>query len=82
VEATKRQLHVLAEKRRVRAAKHEQGGGEEDRDEMALLEEMEDFALDDMQKMLLHLDKEHPLLVAVASVRELGFNRYDSDEDD
>ena len=49
-----------------------------DRDEMALVEEMEDFALEDMAKMF---DPNHSLLVAASGVRDLGFNTYDSDED-
>jgi uncharacterized protein (DUF1786 family) len=53
-----------------------------DRDEMALVEEIEDFALEDMGKMLTRFDVNHPLLVAVVSVRDSGFNNtYDSDED-
>jgi hypothetical protein len=48
---------------------------------MALVEEIEDFALEDMGKMLSTFDINHPLLVAVASVRDLGFNMYVSDEE-
>ena len=64
--------------RAARAASH---AGDFDRDEMALVEEMEDFALEDMAKMLATFDPNHPLLVAVSGVRDLGFNTYDSDED-
>lgn len=39
-----------------------------------LLEEMEDFALEDMAKTLMAFDSIHPLLMAVASVRELGLH--------
>ncbi|KAF9472591.1 ARM repeat-containing protein [Pholiota conissans] len=87
LEATKRQLHALAERRRARAARAANGGGvgvggaEWDREELALVEEMEDFALEDMAKMLSVLDGNHALLVAVAGVRDLGFNTYDSDDD-
>lgn len=49
---------------------------EDDRDEIALMEEMEEFALEDMEKTLRMLDGQHPLLIAVASVRELGCQRY------
>ena len=49
---------------------------EDDEDEMALMEEMEEFALEDMEKTLKMLDGQHPLLIAVASVRELGSHRY------
>lgn len=53
-----------------------------DREELALMEEIEDFALEDMAKMLCLFDKNHPLLVAVAGVRDLGFNTYDSEEEE
>jgi hypothetical protein len=84
MEATKRQLHALADRRKARAARAAAGagaGGEFDRDEVALVEEMEDFALEDMAKMLAVFDVGHPLLMAVAGVRDLGLNTYDSDED-
>ncbi|KAJ7634928.1 armadillo-type protein [Roridomyces roridus] len=80
MEATKRQLHSLADKRRARKARPA-SDMEEDREDMALLEEIEDFALEDMAKMLTIFDPSHPLLVAVSSVKDLGFNQYDSDED-
>ena len=83
MEATKRQLQSLADKRKARAARANNPAfaAEVDRDEMALVEEIEDFALEDMGKMLTTFDVNHPLLVAVASVRDLGFNTYDSDEE-
>uniref|UniRef100_A0A8H7Y6G7 TOG domain-containing protein n=1 Tax=Psilocybe cubensis TaxID=181762 RepID=A0A8H7Y6G7_PSICU len=90
MEATKRQLHSMADRRKARAARvngtggpmsMSMGMGDYDRDEMALVEEIEDFALEDMGKMLMCFDPNHPLLVAVAGVRDLGFNTYDSDED-
>ncbi|KAJ7247863.1 armadillo-type protein [Mycena haematopus] len=80
MEATKRQLQTLADKRRARKARPA-SDLEEDREDMALLEEIEDFALEDMAKMLSVFEANHPLLVAVSSVKELGFNQYDSDED-
>ena len=49
---------------------------EDDRDEIALMEEMEEFALEDMEKTLRMLDGQHPLLIAIASVRDLGCHRY------
>ena len=74
IEATERQLHTLADKRKARAARANNPAfaAEVDRDEMALVEEIEDFALEDMGKMLTTFDVNHPLLVAVASVRDLG----------
>jgi hypothetical protein len=47
-----------------------------------LLEEMEVFVLEDMAKLLMTLDSNHPSLVAVASVRELGTGRWEIDGDD
>ena len=92
VDATKRQLQGLADKRRRRLAQaaDELGNGvgdadpdgDADYDDLMLLEEMEDFALEDMAKLLMYLDSSHPLLVAVASVKELGTGRWDSDEDE
>ncbi|KAF5347677.1 hypothetical protein D9758_014842 [Tetrapyrgos nigripes] len=100
IEATKRQLHIIAQKRRAREAGrasrgagmgmgmdvggniHPNGLDEDDREDLALLEEMEDFALEDMGKMLKMLDPNHELLVAVGSVRELGMNKYLSGDED
>ncbi len=42
-----------------------------------LIEEMEDFALEDMAKALRTLDPSHPLLIAVSSVRDLGLHLSD-----
>jgi len=86
MEATKRQLQVLADKRKSRAARssgriHEQDGDADIDEDLALLEEMEDFSLEDMAKMLSCFDKDHPLLVAVASVRDLGTARLDGDSE-
>ncbi|KAF8429400.1 hypothetical protein L210DRAFT_989820 [Boletus edulis BED1] len=49
---------------------------EDDRDEIALMEKMEEFTLEDMEKALRMLDGQHPLLIAIASVRKLGCHRY------
>jgi len=92
MDATKRQLQVLADRRKARAARSavgtlagQDGDGDGDRDvedeDLALLEEMEDFALEDMGKMLVYFDKDHPLLVAVASVRNLAVAKSDNDDD-
>lgn len=70
-EATKRQLGILADKRRRRRGKTAQEV-EDEREDLALVEEMEEFALEDMEKLLRYFDAQHPLLVAVSSVRELG----------
>ncbi|KAF9236016.1 armadillo-type protein [Melanogaster broomeanus] len=80
VDATKHQLQSLADKRKQRSQRAA-SELEDDREELALLEEMEDFALEDMEKLLKMLDGQHPLLIAVASVRELGFNQWDSEDE-
>lgn len=82
VEGCKVQLQNMAEKRKRRhpnppspstCAASPAADAHEDEDEgLALLEEMEDFALEDMEKTLRLLDAQHPLLIAIASVRELG----------
>ncbi|KAG6856072.1 hypothetical protein H0H87_007683 [Tephrocybe sp. NHM501043] len=90
VEVTKGQLQGIADRRRGRANRVQsqaQGGeaagwGGEDREEMALMEEVEDFVLEDMGKMLSVLDPAHPLLVAVAGVKDLGLNTWESEEED
>ncbi|KAF9521782.1 armadillo-type protein [Crepidotus variabilis] len=83
MEATKRQLTSLADKRKSRAAKAQSlSSADFDREDLALVEEIEDYALEDMAKMLVTFDPNHTLLVAVSSVRDLGFNTYDSDEEE
>ncbi|KAF7978256.1 hypothetical protein HWV62_1080 [Athelia sp. TMB] len=81
IEATKRQLQTLADKRKNRKQRPANEIADA-REDMALLEEIEDFALEDMAKLLYYMDPEHPLLVAVSSVKDMGFNRGDSDEDE
>jgi hypothetical protein len=39
---------------------------------MALLEEIEDFALEEIGKMLIAFDGNHPLLVAVSTIEREG----------
>ncbi len=73
VEATKRQLQSLADKRKARAARPAQEL-RDDKEDLALLEEMEDFALEDLGRLLRTIEPGHALLIAVASVRELGLH--------
>lgn len=82
IEATKRQLQSIADRRKVRA-NLPAAEIQEDKEEISLLEEMEDFALEDMAKMLQAFESNHPLLVAVSSVRELGLHlgNWDSSEE-
>lgn len=81
IEATKRQLQTLADRRKNRSQRPASEISDM-REDMALLEEIEDFALEDMAKLLYYLNPDHPLLVAVSSVKDMGFNRGDSDEDE
>lgn len=95
--AVRHQLQGLADKRKARMRRFSIGLGSgdegsndgrasaeelaEEREDVALLEELEDFALDDIAKLLRLFDPTHPLLVAVSSVKELGI-RGDSDDTD
>jgi importin-5 len=78
--AAKQQLQALADKRKARSTRSA-AEIEEDREDLALLEEMEEFALEDMAKMLGLMDTNHPLLMAISSVRDLGLGlgAWDSD---
>ncbi|KAI0046306.1 ARM repeat-containing protein [Auriscalpium vulgare] len=82
LDATKRQLQALAEKRKTRGARSPAEIADE-KEDLALLEEMEDFALEDMSKMLALFDPAHPLLIAVSSVRDLGLklSAWDSEDE-
>jgi hypothetical protein len=57
------------------------GDDNDDDDDLALLEEMEDFALEDMAQMLQEFDPKHPLLIAISSVKDLGQSRWDDGRD-
>ena len=81
VEATKRQLQSIADRRKARAARPAQEL-RDDKEDLALLEEMEDFALEDLSKLLRTLDPNHSLLIAVSSVRELGLHLSAWDNED
>jgi len=80
--AAKEQLQALAERRKSRSARTA-AEIEEDREDLALLEEMEEFALEELAKMLAIFDATHPLLIAVPSVRDLGLGlgAWDGDGD-
>lgn len=81
IEATKRQLQTLADKRKSRATRPSTDLAD-DKEDLMLLEEMEDFALEDMAKMLAIFDPNHPLLMAVSSVRDLGMHLSQWDSED
>ena len=56
IEAINHRLHTIAGKRR-----HHAETPEDDHEELALLEEVEKFALGDMEKLLKMMDDQHPL---------------------
>jgi len=78
-EAIKYQLDIIADKRKNRS----QQSVPEQVDDLifktvdfgALDDDMETFAIEDMERFLRYLNPNHPLLVAVASVRALGRRR-------
>ncbi|KAF8584878.1 ARM repeat-containing protein [Ramaria rubella] len=71
IKATQNQLQVLAQKRKRRSEKSERELQEE-REDVVLLEEMEEFAFEEMGKMLQFFDESHPLLFAIGSLKDLS----------
>jgi len=79
---TRSQLQSIADKRKARAMKlssSQNGDGtgidgdvDDEVEDMQLLEELEDYALDDISKLLKYFNVNHPLLIAVSSVSDLG----------
>lgn len=82
IKATQNQLQVLAQKRKRRSEKSTRELQEE-REDVALLEEMEEFAFEEMGKMLQLFDESHPLLFAIGSLKELGIRteQWDNEGD-
>jgi importin-5 len=80
IEATKLQLQTLADRRKHRA-NLSMTDPQEDQEELTLIQEMEDFALEDMSKLLRYFDPNHPLLVAVSSVKDLRLSHSENDSD-
>ncbi|KAI0684888.1 ARM repeat-containing protein [Cytidiella melzeri] len=86
IEATKRQLQLIADRRKARSGKPASEVAE-DREDLMLVEEMEDFALEDMGKLVAMLDTDsdnttNPLTIAISSVRELGLHLEQWDSED
>ncbi|EKM53787.1 uncharacterized protein PHACADRAFT_260306 [Phanerochaete carnosa HHB-10118-sp] len=73
IQVTKHQLQSIANHRKARAGRPAADLADE-KEDLMLAEEMEDFVLEDMSKMLRTLDPNHNLLIAVGSVRELGLH--------
>lgn len=75
IASVQRKLQSLAQKRKQRAEyllAHAAQDVEEEREGMALEEELEDFVLDEVGRLLRLLDPNHPYLMMVGSVRDLG----------
>lgn len=71
LKATQNHLQVMAQKRKTRRP------DEDEVQDVAYLEENEDFALDEMAKMLKFIfDPNHPLLIAISSVKDLGQRQH------
>lgn len=82
VKATQQQLHSLATRRQLRSERIHGKDWQEEQEDMLLMEEMEGFALDEMQKALEVVDPAHSLLVAVGSVKEIHLPQsYESDSE-
>ncbi|KAI0827529.1 ARM repeat-containing protein [Trametes gibbosa] len=81
IDATQRQVSALADRRRARAARphHELV---EDREDLALVQEMEDYAIEDLAKVLRAVDAPPELLVAVGSLGQLALNLADPEDGD
>jgi hypothetical protein len=71
VTATQHQLHSLATKRQSRAERINGRDWQEEQEDMLLMEELEGFALDEMQKALELLGPSHSLLVAIRTIRDI-----------
>ncbi|KAF6743113.1 armadillo-type protein [Ephemerocybe angulata] len=90
MEATKRQLQANADRRKARSDRAGREGlsdvdgydGVMGREELAMMEEIEEYTLQDMERTLEMFDVDHPLLVAVSSVRDLGMWAASEDEGD
>ena len=83
IKATQNQLHSLAQRRKSRADRIHGRDWEEEKEDIMLMEEMEGFALEEIQKALEALDPQHPLLIAVGSVKSMRLSgSYESDFED
>lgn len=79
-DATKHQLQALADKRKSRTNRLAGDPQHVDKDDIALYEQFEEFALQEMDALLVELDRNHPLRIAVSSVRDLGVNDWETED--
>jgi hypothetical protein len=72
LEATRRQLQSMADKRKKRSEDARAPGSEDKKELLMWSEEVEDYALDEIATMLRGFSETHELLMAVSSIRDLG----------
>jgi len=82
MEGTRRQLQSMADKRKKRSEEARAPGSEDKKELLMWSEEVEDYVLDEITMMLKGVSETHELLVAVASVRDLGVFLNESSVDD
>ncbi|KAF7789279.1 hypothetical protein EIP86_000220 [Pleurotus ostreatoroseus] len=80
IEATKRQLSLIADRRKSRAGLSAKEL-DDDREDIKLVQEIEDYGFEDMIKMVSTINPEHPLLIAIASVKDLALDLGDSEDE-
>ena len=80
LEATKLQLQLIADRRKSRASMSTKDL-EDEREDIRLVQEIEDYAFEDIAKTVSVLDPSSQLLVAISSVRELGLDMGDSEDE-
>ena len=74
-ESATRQLEIMADRRNARVGRSVSEYGEQNIKRSILLDQIEDFALQDMEEILKMLDVHHPLLVTLSSMKDLTSKR-------
>lgn len=74
-ESATRQLKTIAERRNARVGRTASEYGEHSIKRSIILDQLEDFALRDIEETLKMLDINHPLLMALSSVKNLASKR-------
>ncbi|KAJ3554370.1 hypothetical protein NM688_g3146 [Phlebia brevispora] len=80
IEATKRQLQLIADRRKARTNLSSKEL-EDEREDIKLVQEIEDYGFEDMIKMVSNIDPKHSLLIAIASVKDLALDLGDSEDE-
>jgi len=82
---TQHQLQVLADKRKGRSIQLTRVGGIDglDKEDVSLYEQLEEFMLQEMERLsseLLDGNEKQVMRIAISSVRDLGLNDWDDDD--